>query len=66
MMIVAGVIVPLTDIVPRLLKKGGLYITSGIIAERADEVIEAMRAHGFTIVHTESRKDWHVVVARYE
>lgn len=64
--IVAGVIIPLTAIVPRLIKKGGLYITSGIIAERADEVIDAMRQNGFTIVHTESRKDWHVIAARYE
>ena len=61
--IVAGVIVPLTDIVPRLLKKGGLYITSGIIAERAQEVIDAMQRNGFTVTYTENRKDWMVIVA---
>ena len=57
--IVAGVIVPLTDIVPRLLKKGGLYITSGIIAERAQEVIDAMQRNGFTVTYTENaRTGW--------
>ena len=61
--IVAGVIVPLTDIVPRLLKKGGLYITSGIIAERTQEVIDAMQRNGFTVTYTENRKDWMVIVA---
>ena len=61
--IVAGVIVPLTDIVPRLLKKGGLYITFGIIAERAQEVIDAMQRNGFTVTYTENRKDWMVIVA---
>ena len=61
--IVAGVIVPLTDIVPRLLKKGGLYITSGIIAERAQEVIDVMQRNGFTVTYTENRKDWMVIVA---
>ena len=61
--IVAGVIVPLTDIVPRLLKKGGLYITSGIIAECAQEVIDAMQRNGFTVTYTENRKDWMVIVA---
>lgn len=63
--IVAGVIIPLTAIVPRLIKKGGLYITSGIIAERAQEVLDAMEQNGFTVLHTESRKDWHVIVAKY-
>ena len=63
--IVAGVIIPLTAIVPRLIQKGGLYITSGIIAERAQEVIDAMKENGFTVLHTESRKDWHVIVATY-
>lgn len=63
--IVAGVIIPLTAIVPRLIKNGGLYITSGIIAERAQEVLDAMEQNGFTVLHTESRKDWHVIVARY-
>lgn len=63
--IVAGVIVPLTDIVPRLLKKGGLYITSGIIADRLDEVRDAMEKNGFTVTYTENRKDWMVVVATH-
>ena len=40
-----------------------LYGDKGAVAQ---EVIDAMQANGFTIVHTESRKDWHVIAARYE
>ena len=63
--IVAGVIVPMTPIVPRLIKKDGMYITSGIIAERAQEVMDAMEQNGFEVVYTENRKDWMVIVSQY-
>lgn len=63
--IVAGVIVPMTPIVPRLIKKDGMYITSGIIAERAQEVMDAMEQNGFEVVYTENRKDWMVIVSKY-
>lgn len=62
--IVAGVIIPLTAIVPRLIRKGGIYITSGIISDRAPEVIQAMKDNGFTVLETEERKDWMVIVAQ--
>ena len=62
---VAGVIVPMTPIVPRLIKKDGMYITSGIIAERAQEVMDAMEQNGFEVVYTENRKDWMVIVSKY-
>ncbi len=64
--IVAGVIVPLTAIVPRLIAKGGLYITSGIIADRADEVEAALAENGFSILRRETRKDWVALVAKYQ
>ena len=63
--IVAGVIVPMAPIVPRLIKKDGMYITSGIIAERAQEVMDAMEQNGFEVVYTENRKDWMVIVSKY-
>ena len=63
--IVAGVIVPMTPIVPRLIKKDGMYITSGIIAERAQEVMDAMEQNAFEVVYTENRKDWMVIVSKY-
>lgn len=62
--IVAGVIIPLTAIVPRLIRKGGIYITSGIISDRAPEVIQAMKDNGFTVLETEQRKDWMAIVAQ--
>ncbi len=63
--IVAGVIIPMTPIVPSLIKKGGLYITSGIIQDRKDEVIAAIVSNGFTVLHVETRKEWVSVVAKY-
>ncbi len=48
--IVANVIIGLAPLVPPLLKKGGLFITSGIIDERAEEVSAALTKAGFDIV----------------
>ena len=48
--IVANVIIALAPLVPPLLKSGGLFITSGIIDERAEEVSTALRNAGFTVV----------------
>lgn len=48
--IVANVIIGLAPLVPPYLKKGGLFITSGIIDERAEEVSSALTNAGFTIV----------------
>lgn len=48
--IVASVIIALAPFVPALLKKGGLFMTSGIIDERAEEVAAALERAGFAIV----------------
>ena len=47
--IVADVIIRLCDNVTDFVKEGGVFITSGIIDTRADEVIEAITAAGFSI-----------------
>ena len=46
-------------------EKDGMYITSGIIMERAQEVMDAMEQNGFEVVYTENRKDWMVIVSKY-
>ena len=48
--IVANVIISLAPLVPPLLKKGGLFMTSGIIDERAEEVAAALNKAGFALV----------------
>ena len=48
--IVANVIIALAPLVPPLMKSGGLFISSGIIDERAEEVSEALAKAGFAVV----------------
>lgn len=61
--ILADVIIPLSAIVPGLLKEGGIYITSGIINTKEEEVKEAILAQGFTILEVNHMKDWVSIVA---
>lgn len=62
--ILADVIVPLTDIIRPHLKKGGLYITSGIINTKEDEVRKALEKNGFEILAVEHMKEWCCFIAR--
>lgn len=46
------------------LAPGGTIIMSGIIEERAPEVIEAAARHGLTLVETKQEGDWQALVFR--
>jgi ribosomal protein L11 methyltransferase len=61
--IVADVIISLGGIFPRLLKTGGRLITSGIIAERLDEVIAALTGAELRIIKTETDNGWCLILA---
>ena len=62
--ILADVIIPLSAIVPALLKEDGIYITSGIINTMEEPVKEAILANGFEILEINHMKDWVSIVAR--
>lgn len=62
--ILADVIIPLTGVIRPHLKKGGLYITSGIIDTKEEEVREALLRHGFEILSVEQLKEWVCFIAR--
>ena len=63
--ILADVLLPLTPIVPKHLKKGGLYITSGIIDTKEEEVKQAILDNGnFEILEITRQKDWSSITAR--
>ena len=47
-----------------LLKPGGLFITSGIIKAKEDDVKNALIDAGFEIVETNYMKDWVLIVAK--
>lgn len=56
--IVADVIMAALPLVKKALKPDGTFITSGIIADRADEVIAAIGENGFEIVSEKRSADW--------
>lgn len=63
--ILADVLLPLTPIVPKHLKKGGLFITSGIIDTKEEEVRQAILDNGnFEILEITRQKDWSSITAR--
>ena len=62
--ILADVLVPLTPVVKPCMKKGGLYITSGIIDMKENEVREAIEGAGLKIVEINHLKDWVCIVAK--
>ena len=61
--ILADVIIPLADIVPKFLKKGGSFISSGIINMKEEAVKEAILAAGLTIEEIEHQGDWSAIRA---
>lgn len=56
--IIADVIIPLTDIVGDFLKKDGIFLTSGIIEHRAEDVKNALLRNGFSILETKYKEGW--------
>jgi len=56
--IVADVIMAALPLVKKFIKPDGTFITSGIISDRADEVIAAIDENGFEIVSEKRSADW--------
>lgn len=62
--ILAEVLLPLTPVVKKHLKKGGIYITSGIIAEKEKLVTDAVKAAGMEVLEITRQNEWVSVTAR--
>ncbi|HWQ59221.1 MAG TPA: 50S ribosomal protein L11 methyltransferase [Clostridia bacterium] len=62
--IVASVVIALMPLVRGLIKKDGVFIASGIIGERLDEVLEALEANGFGLIELNADEDWRQLAAR--
>ncbi|HIV25527.1 MAG TPA: 50S ribosomal protein L11 methyltransferase [Candidatus Scatomonas pullistercoris] len=62
--ILADVLIPLTPVVGRHLKPGGIYITSGILDVKELEVREAVEAAGFTVLEVTRQGEWVSITAR--
>jgi len=64
--ILADVLVLLTPVIVNQLKKGGIYITSGIIDDKEETVVEAVKAAGLTVLEVTYQGEWVSVTARKE
>ena len=62
--IVAGVLVRLMPVVPHFLKPDGVFLCSGILAEREEEVRQAIEAAGLQVIHREQCQQWCCLAAK--
>ena len=62
--ILADVLVPLTPVIIHQMKPGAVYITSGIIEDKEQVVVDAVRAAGLEVLEVNHQGEWVSVVAR--
>ena len=62
--ILADVLVPLTPVIIHQIKKGGIYITSGIIEDKEDVVVKAVKEAGLEVLEVNHQGEWVSVTAR--
>lgn len=62
--ILADIIIPLSEVVGDLIMPGGIFISSGIINTREEEVKNKLISEGFSIVEICHQKDWVSIVAK--
>ena len=62
--ILAEVLVPLTPVIQAQLKSGGIYITSGIIDDKEETIVEAVKAAGMEVLEVNHQGEWVSVTAR--
>ena len=62
--ILADVLVPLTPVIVHQMKKGGIYITSGIIEDKEDVVVKAVKEAGLEVLEVNHQGEWVSVTAR--
>lgn len=62
--ILADVLVPLTPVIVNQMKKGAIYITSGIINDKEETVKEAIKKAGLTILDVTYQGEWVSITAK--
>ncbi|MGE5632478.1 MAG: 50S ribosomal protein L11 methyltransferase [Caulobacteraceae bacterium] len=61
--IIADIIISFTEDAKGFLNKGGIFISSGIIRDRRDEVLKKLRAEGFSILDVLEMGEWCAIAA---
>lgn len=62
--ILADVLIPLAPAAAAALKPGGIFITSGIVEGREQDVAQAMERQGLTVVSVTAQGEWRCVVGK--
>lgn len=62
--ILADVLTVLTPVIVNQMKKGGIYITSGIIDDKEETVVEAVKKAGLEVLEVTYQGEWVSVTAR--
>ncbi len=62
--ILAQVITTFVADLKEVLKPGGYFISSGIITQYLDLVLDALEENGFEVVEKRQMNDWHAVIAK--
>ncbi len=62
--ILAPILIELAPVITAQMKKGAMFITSGIIEGKEDSVVEACKKAGLTIVDVTAKGEWRNVTAR--
>lgn len=64
--ILAEIVCILTDDVKKVLKKDGIFISSGIIHERKQMVIDKLLEQGFEIIEETHEGEWNCIIAKFK
>ena len=62
--ILADIIIPLSAVTSKYMRKGALFISSGIINTKEEAVRRALFNNGFEIIEVMHMNDWVAFVAR--
>jgi len=62
--ILADVLVPLTPVIVKQLRIGGIYITSGIIDDKEETVLAAVKESGLEVLEVTYQGEWVSITAR--
>ncbi|MCK8058100.1 MULTISPECIES: 50S ribosomal protein L11 methyltransferase [unclassified Fusibacter] len=62
--IIADVIIMLSSDIHRLMHENTMFISSGILVEKRQEVEAALISNGFVIVEAEDKGEWSVIVSK--
>lgn len=62
--IIAEVIVYLTSIVKPFIKEDGYFITSGIIKDRKQDILNALEKDGFKVIEITEKGEWVAIAAK--